>query len=279
MILQEINERIKRIEEKALTEGLVKSDYYILKGMLTSLDSILLENDYDYQLACLRINNLLNCIHENSDILYKYNRKTVEYLLKRVSLLPLVLADCYYQKVKMKGPNGYMFLCPYHYEHTPSFRVKDYENSFRCFGCGSSGNVFNYMELINKIEFKDAVDLLLKVYLYEEESKNDKYHNLISKYQKPIISDSYIKLLEMGKERIQRYNLDFMPNSNWLVSDFYEDRFREIARIRNKEKDPNFKKREPVKKLKLSYNTIYSQEFCTKYAELKESQNNMYQPF
>ena len=54
-------------------------------------------------------------------------------------------------------------LCPFHEETRPSFSVNVNGGYFHCFGCGTGGDVFTYLELHNKMTFKDAL-----VYLAEQ---------------------------------------------------------------------------------------------------------------
>lgn len=52
-------------------------------------------------------------------------------------------------------PNRAGFICcPFHKERTPSFKV--YEDSFHCFGCGASGDIFRFVQMMDKVPFKDA---------------------------------------------------------------------------------------------------------------------------
>ena len=58
--------------------------------------------------------------------------------------------------LKRKGANlgG---LCPFHTEKTPSFTVFPSRQTYKCFGCGKGGDVFNYVMESNGIDFMDAV--------------------------------------------------------------------------------------------------------------------------
>jgi len=46
--------------------------------------------------------------------------------------------------LKKVGRN-YVGLCPFHTEKTPSFTVSPEKQIFYCFGCGTGGNVFNFL--------------------------------------------------------------------------------------------------------------------------------------
>lgn len=274
MELKEAKDKLESIEMKAWKEGLTKEDYFFLKDMLYEIDKTLVNKNahFDYNWIDLDIENLILLIEESNTILHDIHPKNVEYVMKRDSLLPLVLADS--DKVgRMTGKNGYMFLCPYHNEITPSFRVKDFENGFFCFGCGCSGNVFAYFKYTQKMDLKEAYSLLQKIYLQKEEESDDKDHDLILKYQNSITSNEHIELLEKGRERLERYDLDFMPNSRVLVRDFYEDKFKTIERIKNKELDPDFKNRKAIERVILSGNTLANNEkFRARYKKLGEIQ-------
>ncbi|MDR0361797.1 MAG: DNA primase [Planctomycetota bacterium] len=51
-------------------------------------------------------------------------------------------------------------LCPFHNEKTPSFNVRTSEQFFRCFGCGAKGDVFRFVQMMERVEFPEAVRLL-----------------------------------------------------------------------------------------------------------------------
>ncbi len=51
-------------------------------------------------------------------------------------------------------------LCPFHREKTPSFMVSPTKNMFHCFGCHVGGDVIRFVELIEHVEWKEAVKLL-----------------------------------------------------------------------------------------------------------------------
>lgn len=44
--------------------------------------------------------------------------------------------------------------CPFHNEKTASMKI--YKDSYHCFGCGASGDVFKFVQQINNCDFKTA---------------------------------------------------------------------------------------------------------------------------
>ncbi len=64
-----------------------------------------------------------------------------------------------YVRLQRKG-TSYMGLCPFHNEKTPSFSVHPARQTYHCFGCGASGDVFNFLMEYEKLSFKEAVRTL-----------------------------------------------------------------------------------------------------------------------
>jgi len=51
--------------------------------------------------------------------------------------------------------------CPFHSEKTPSFSVHPKKQIWRCFGaCGLHGDIFTFVQLIEKLSFSEAIKLL-----------------------------------------------------------------------------------------------------------------------
>jgi len=53
-------------------------------------------------------------------------------------------------------------LCPFHEEKTPSFSVDPTRQLFYCFGCRTGGDIFKFVQLYEKLEFPEALELLAK---------------------------------------------------------------------------------------------------------------------
>jgi DNA primase catalytic core len=62
-------------------------------------------------------------------------------------------------KLRRTGAN-YTGLCPFHSERSPSFSVRESNNSYHCFGCGASGNVISFVMNTRALSFPDAVEFL-----------------------------------------------------------------------------------------------------------------------
>lgn len=83
------------------------------------------------------------------------------------------------EHVHMKrSGSGYMGLCPFHSEKSPSFSVSPGKQVYHCFGCGESGNVVTFVMKYENATFQEALKILadragikLPEVQYSEESK------------------------------------------------------------------------------------------------------------
>lgn len=64
-----------------------------------------------------------------------------------------------YTSLTRRG-SGYVGLCPFHNEKTPSFSVSQDRQFFHCFGCGVGGDIITFMMKIENLDFPDAVSQL-----------------------------------------------------------------------------------------------------------------------
>lgn len=75
--------------------------------------------------------------------------------------------------------SGYIS-CPFHREKTASMKI--YEKDFHCFGCGTSGDIFTFIMLMDNLTFKEAFaelggsyehDFSAKLKLYQAQKKRE----------------------------------------------------------------------------------------------------------
>jgi DNA primase len=65
-----------------------------------------------------------------------------------------------YITLKKSGAQNYAGLCPFHGEKTPSFSVHVTRQFYHCFGCGVSGDVFKFVQEIEKVSFPEAMKIV-----------------------------------------------------------------------------------------------------------------------
>ncbi|MDZ7265548.1 MAG: DNA primase, partial [candidate division KSB1 bacterium] len=59
-----------------------------------------------------------------------------------------------------KAGKGFVGLCPFHADSSPSFHVNPASQLYYCFGCQKGGNIFNFLMEIEKMSFVEAVEFL-----------------------------------------------------------------------------------------------------------------------
>lgn len=66
-----------------------------------------------------------------------------------------------YIPLTKKGKN-YFGICPFHDDTNPSMSVTRDKQIYKCFSCGASGNVFNFIMDYENVDFKEAARILAK---------------------------------------------------------------------------------------------------------------------
>ncbi|HOD18069.1 MAG TPA: DNA primase [Candidatus Cloacimonadota bacterium] len=136
-----------------------------------------------------------------------------------------------YVHLKKTG-NSYRGLCPFHNDTHPSLNVSQTKQIYKCFACGKAGNVFTFVQDIEKISFMDAVkklaqragisiperertkvvstkrDLLLRIYGLAKDFFAD---NL---FEFGEIALEYLKKRQISPETAKSLELGYALNSN-----------------------------------------------------------------
>ena len=123
-------------------------------------------------------------------------------------------------------------LCPFHQEDSPSFHVNPQRQSWYCFGCERKGDVFTFVELIEKTDKRGALQILaeragveLKKLSPEQKERSDSRKRLLAMLKLAAQYYEYVlwsnpagepgrRLLEsrkVGEETARRFQLGFAP--------------------------------------------------------------------
>ena len=81
-------------------------------------------------------------------------KETIERIKTSVDLKSLVESRGIELK---KNGKGWFGLCPFHDDKTPSLSVTPSKNEWHCFGCGAGGDVIRFVEMFDRVDFKEAV--------------------------------------------------------------------------------------------------------------------------
>ena len=102
--------------------------------------------------------------------------------------------------LKNRGGTGYVGLCPFHREKTPSFFVNDDKRIYHCFGCGVHGDIFSFIMQDEGISYKEALEKLASIAGVKLKIKNEKE---IEKFEKnKIFFQIYKKVAELYQEQL-----------------------------------------------------------------------------
>lgn len=86
----------------------------------------------------------------------RFSDELIEEVRSRSDILSVIGS---YVRLKRSG-SGYVGLCPFHNEKTPSFSVNPARQMFKCFGCGVGGNVITFLMEYENLTFPEAMERL-----------------------------------------------------------------------------------------------------------------------
>lgn len=130
-----------------------------------------------------------------------------------------------------RGRN-FLGLCPFHEEKTPSFSVNPDRQFYHCFGCGVGGDVFKFIQEIDRVTFVEAVKFLAERAgialpersgpsreeteaadnLYRANDLAQKYfHHLLLNDDVGASARTYLQTRRLSGETIERFGLGYAP--------------------------------------------------------------------
>lgn len=120
-----------------------------------------------------------------------------------------------YLPLTQKGKN-YFGVCPFHDDTTPSMSVSRDKQIYKCFSCGASGNVFNFIMEYEHVSFKEALMILSEktgvevkgIHLNKEKNKNDKFYEIYELAHKYYINNMSSKYAKGAKEYLHSRQID-----------------------------------------------------------------------
>jgi DNA primase len=131
-----------------------------------------------------------------------------------------------------KRNKDFIGLCPFHQEDTPSFTVHPQTQTWYCFGCQRHGDVFTFVELIEKTDKRGSLQMLaeragveLKKLSPEQRERSDSRKRLLAMIKLAAQYYEYVlwstpagepgrRLLAdraVGEETSRRFQLGYAP--------------------------------------------------------------------
>ncbi|MBQ0045595.1 MAG: DNA primase [Mycoplasma sp.] len=139
----------------------------------------------------------------------------VEELLERADIVDIVGR---FVSLHKSGAN-FFGLCPFHPDQNPSMSVSPKKKIFRCFSCGASGNVINFVQKFKKISYGEAIREVAKMAGYSETDIN----NYLSKQSKSY-SPANMKLFDLNADANDLFKMLLFNADNKQYLDYLHDR-------------------------------------------------------
>ena len=139
----------------------------------------------------------------------------------RVDIVQVVSA---YVPLKKNG-SRYWGLCPFHHEKTPSFSVNGEQNLYYCFGCKAGGNVVQFVEEMEHLTYREAVEYLARqIHMPIPETQEDPdYERRRSQRE---------RLLDANKAAARWYHAQLWLPENQRILDYLHKRGLDDGTIR-----------------------------------------------
>ena len=154
------------------------------------------------------------------------NRVQIEEIRNRLDIVDQISK---YLELKPAGKN-YSGLCPFHTEKTPSFIVSPELQRYKCFGCGEAGDIFDFVQKIEGIDFPETLEKLAKeagvelkkpkvnshlAKLYEINKLAGRYYYTKLKDDKTAMQ--YINSRGFDKDSIYKFGIGYAPGDFSLL--------------------------------------------------------------
>jgi DNA primase len=162
-------------------------------------------------------------------------------------------------------PAGAVFkgLCPFHNDSRPSFQVDPKWQNYRCWSCRQSGDVFEFVKKFEKVEFREAVELLARragIPLPNDKGQNqgrarmlealrwaaDLYHKCLIDAPIAEAARRYVSDRRLTDETVSKWQLGFAPpDGTWLArqagnAQIAADVLVEVGLIRPRKEGPGY---------------------------------------
>ena len=160
------------------------------------------------------------------------NQNTINEIRSKVDIVDLIGE---YVPLTKKG-KYYWGICPFHNDKNPSMSVDSERQTYTCWSCHNSGNVFNFIEQIENISFREALEKLgsrVGIQLqgvktkfdskynsyYEIYDLSQKFYQLMLNTEKGDKAKEYLKNRGINEETIKEFGIGLALNDkNKLIT-------------------------------------------------------------
>ena len=151
----------------------------------------------------------------------------IDEIKSRVALQELVAS----RGIKLRRTGmDYVGLCPFHVEKTPSFHIFTDSGRYKCFGCGRSGDMIDFIQEIDGLTRADAIKklcMMLGVDMDKELRKGQRsigdrlfslheeiaafFHRCLMSAKEAEKAREYILRRKISVEMVERFQLGYVP--------------------------------------------------------------------
>jgi len=154
-----------------------------------------------------------------------------------------------YVKLEKRG-NNYIGLCPFHDDKNPSMSVSPQKKVFKCFSCGTAGDVVTFVSKIKNISTSEALREVgetvgIKVSMSQKDifrQKNSKYYNVLketSMFYNFYLSNTvegkkgieYLLSRKLSEVEIRRFNIGLAGDNDILYKTLSEKQYLPLDMI------------------------------------------------
>lgn len=177
----------------------------------------------------------------------RYTEEQIEQVRSANDIVDVIGASV---RLKRSG-SGYVGLCPFHSEKSPSFSVNPARQMYKCFGCGVGGNVITFVMEYENYSFPEAMESLaeragitlpkqemtakqkqeenLRSTLLEINAKAARYYYATLKSPQGKLGLEYLRGRQLSDETILRFGLGYAGQGGgelyrYLRHEGYDDR-------------------------------------------------------
>ena len=159
------------------------------------------------------------------------------------------IVDIIQDHVKLKKSGSEMEgLCPFHTERTPSFKVSQSKDIYKCFGCGKSGDSIAFLMEHNNLNYIEAIKFIAAKYNIEIEQDTKEYERPIHRLEllKPA-TIAYFESRGISNNTLLRFgiteSIEWMPKAQKEVPAICFNYIKddELINIKFRAKDKDFK--------------------------------------
>lgn len=155
-----------------------------------------------------------------------------------------------YLPLEKKGKN-FFGICPFHNDVNPSLSVSREKQIYKCFSCGASGNVFNFVMDYEHLDFRTVLNILGEkagvstgdLVVKTRETKYDKFYEIydfVNKYFQNNLNTpfgqkarEYLAQRQIGEEEIKKFSIGLALSDSKALYKILKEKEYNLVELEN----------------------------------------------